>query len=258
MRILRLATSDDNIEDVPAHLRSPRIAEAVLADALGEPVETIVRAIWPTPNLPDLVEGWIRQHRPDIVYFNVIPFWYVYESVPARVTRRFGRVGRRLGTLGSQVSRTSFASTALGRCLRNVGLRTIGGDTHFTTSRVIEVAEACIRRIVTHEDVVLVVIGSTGRRCTAYGWGGVARDRARRVVVHEAVSALCQQLHVPYYGGADLMRANRWRALVGTDRTHLGVDGQREMGLAQGAEMLAAWTAAGRAPAAADAARQGS
>ena len=246
MRVLRLGTSDDVIDDVAEHLRSPRIAESVLAEAVGEPVETIVRPIWPRPNLPELVDRWLDQYRPDLVYFTVVPFWYVYESVPVRVERRLGRFGRKVAPVGQRAAATPFSNTLPFRALRAAGMRTIGGEAHFTPGQVLEVVEACIRRIVAREDVALVVIGSTGRRCAAYSWGGVARDRARRATVHESLSTLCAQLHVPYFGGDSLMTSRQWKALLGTDGTHLGIDGQRSMGLEQGARMLAAWDAAGR------------
>jgi hypothetical protein len=250
MRVLRLATSDDVIRDVPEQLRSPRIAESVLAAAVGEPVETIARPIWPRPNLPDLVDRWLEQYRPNLVYFTVVPFWYVYESVPVRLERRLGPVGRKLGPVGQRVAGTPFSNTLLFRALRLAGMRTMGGEPHFSPEQVLEVVSACIRRIVVHEDVALVVIGSTGRRCVSYGWGGVARDSGRRATVHEGLSALCSQLHVPYFGGDRLMQTSRWKALLGTDGSHLGVEGQRAMGLEQGAQMVAAWDAAGRARAA--------
>lgn len=204
-------------------------------------------AVWPTPALPGLVDRWIEQYHPDIVYLHVVPYWYVFESVPVRVERRFGSPGKKLAGAGVRAAGGRLAGTLPLRALRTIGLRTIGGEAHFTPEQVIEVVESCIRRIVAREDVVLAVVGSTGRRCAGYGWGGVGRDRGRRATVHQAISGLCSQLHVPYQGKLELMDAESWKALLGRDRTHLGVEAQRSMGLEQGALMLDAWTKWGRA-----------
>jgi len=246
MRILRLAGSDDALRDVPEELRSPAIAEAAFSQAVGEPVETIVRPIWPDPHLPELLERWLDQYQPDLVFFYVVPFWYVYESVPIRVQRQLGRLGGKLSEAGRRVASKPFASSLPFRALRLASLRTVGGETPFTPEQVLDVSESCIRRVVAREDVVLVVIGSTGRRCTAYGWGGPARDQARRAVVHNRLTSLRAELHVPYFGGDSLMQSGEWKALLGPDRTHLSVEGQRTVGLEQAAHMLAAWERAGR------------
>jgi hypothetical protein len=68
MRVLRLSNSDDTAGELSPEVRAWHIAGEVLAAALGEPVETTTRVIWPEPSLPDLVDRWLDRYEPDMVF----------------------------------------------------------------------------------------------------------------------------------------------------------------------------------------------
>src|SRR4029079_15876972 len=84
VRILRLSNSDDMREAPDVPRRAYRIVEAALTAETGEPVETIVRDAWPEPNLPDVVDGWLKRYEPDIVFLKVSSYWFTYRSTPLK------------------------------------------------------------------------------------------------------------------------------------------------------------------------------
>ena len=60
MKVLRLGNSNDTTASVPEELKSPAVANAILAAASGEPVELVTRMMWPSEQIPGLVEKWLR------------------------------------------------------------------------------------------------------------------------------------------------------------------------------------------------------
>ena len=75
MKVLKLPTSDELAADIPDEARAYRVAERVIAERTGEPVETRLKAIWPSERLPDLVARWRDECQPDVVLVTVNPFW---------------------------------------------------------------------------------------------------------------------------------------------------------------------------------------
>lgn len=71
MRILRLSTSDDLRPELPESGRIHRLVEQAFAAETGEPVETLIRVIWPTPGLADVIDRWLESYDPDVVFFRV-------------------------------------------------------------------------------------------------------------------------------------------------------------------------------------------
>jgi len=244
VKVLRLGNSNDRALDLPEHLRSWRIAEAALAEAAGEPVETVIREIWPSDGLPDLIDGWIRRYQPDLVFLKQNSYWTNTESVPLRLERRFGRPGKALGEAGTGMADRPIGQTRALRFVRRALLRTIGGDTFFETDYVLALMEQCLRRIVAHEELVVVVQGSAGRARSMTGRGGRERHQRRRVIMHEGMSRICADLRVTYFGTATTMSESETKQLLGADGTHRGVEGQRVDGFAQGRHMAEAWLAA--------------
>ena len=55
MKILRLGNSDDYAEHIPVGSRAFEFAERALVELSGEPVETVLRVVWPAPALPDMM-----------------------------------------------------------------------------------------------------------------------------------------------------------------------------------------------------------
>lgn len=95
IRILRLGNSDDTSPGIPDDQRAYALAAQVLEDAAGQPVETVVRTIWPDPELPGLIDEWLDRYKPDLVFLKVTWYWYGYESVPLRLERRLRWIGKR-------------------------------------------------------------------------------------------------------------------------------------------------------------------
>ena len=122
MRILRLSTSDDLRPEVPETDRIHRLVEHAFAAETGQPVETMIRVIWPTPALPDAIDRWLQSYDPDVVFFRVSSYWFTYESVPLRLERsRLGRPARALARAGfASADAPRLAYTPLYRGTRNV------------------------------------------------------------------------------------------------------------------------------------------
>ena len=104
MRVLRLGNSEDRSPGIADSDRAWYIAGIVLAEACGESVETVVRPISPTRELPDLLDKWLDEYQPDLVLLKVTWYWYSYESVPRRIERLFGRFWSKPFFSGEQTS----------------------------------------------------------------------------------------------------------------------------------------------------------
>ncbi|MGH2632945.1 MAG: hypothetical protein ACRDG3_06005, partial [Tepidiformaceae bacterium] len=162
MRILRLSTSDDLRPEVPESDRIHRLVEQTLTEETGQPVETMIRVIWPTPALPEAIGRWLDSYDPDVVFFRVSSYWFTYESVPLKFERsRFARPGHVLARAGFASASTPWlAYTPVYRGARNLARRVIGSAVNFTPDEVIEAVEGSLRRIVQHERAVVVVRGA--------------------------------------------------------------------------------------------------
>ena len=182
MRILRLSTSDDLHPSVPDELRGYRIVERTVAAETGEPVETILREIWPEANLPDVVGAWLDRYEPDIVFLRVSSFWASYQSVPLKLRRS------RLGAPGRALARAGFAAAEVPRvghsrafiAFRDAARRVIGGATYFTPEEVIERLTLTMRRVLRREGVLLIVRGGLVAETAGCPAGVVAREEEKR------------------------------------------------------------------------------
>ena len=245
MRILRLGNSEDTSAGIPDELRGWRIAEQLLALDIGEPVETIVRPIWPSPELPRLLAKWLDEYQPDMVFLKVTWFWYGYESVPRRIERLLGRAGKPIARAGlSAAGNKRLARNRAFKFGRRVAHRIIGGDTPFNSHYVLELMETCIRQVVAKEDIVLLV------KCS----GASERDEGALAGYHErfmrrhdevagGIERLCDQLHVSHTRSLPAPPGPNEELRKG-DGLHLGSGGQERMGVAEGRAMVAAWRVA--------------
>src|SRR5690349_658619 len=93
VRVLRLGNSNDHVGAVPADQQSWKVAERAFSEQLGEPVETILKRVWPNSDLPTILDRWVTEFEPDLVVLQVNNFWYGHESAPLWLDRRFGRAG---------------------------------------------------------------------------------------------------------------------------------------------------------------------
>jgi hypothetical protein len=206
-------------------------------------VETITRIGWPTLAFPSLVERWLDQYEPDIVWFKVNPYWYNYESVPLKLERAMGRFGRPMRAIRRGAPKIDWLANSWPyRFSRWLGDRTIGGATYFTIGEVLARVDETIRVIVAHEEIGLVVRGTAGGRHKARRTkGAYARREARRLQVHHALAALCAEHHVIYNGREAPLNRDEETALVGQDAFHRGTEGHLETGLLEGAVLVEAW-----------------
>jgi hypothetical protein len=155
MKVLFLGNSNELYGDIPESERRTSRAARALEEAFGEPVETVVRTIWPTEKLPGTIDKWMRESGPDIVYLNVVAFWFNFQSVPLKVERMLGPLGRPVKDAGIKASQVPWLGhTALFHWLREICQRVIGGATFFEPDEVTEVISDCVRTIVRHEQAV--------------------------------------------------------------------------------------------------------
>jgi len=201
MKLLWLGTSNDIEGYLPEEQRSPALAAKMLSEATGLPVDVRARAIWPTADLPALVERWMERDTPDMVFLRVVTYWCAYESVPLKLQRMLPWIGKPLGDLGQKAAGTSWIGTTRPfHWSRLAAQRIIGGATPFEPGEIVERMEACIRAILRHEDVTLLVQGP--RHVQRYQQSDRAERRGeqRRLVVHRALRRLCEDLRVTYAG----------------------------------------------------------
>ncbi len=242
--MLRLGNSNEFSDGVPEEDRMAAVAERILADGTGLEVQTIRKKIWPTEKLPGLVDEWMDEYQPDIVYLKANVFWWTHESVPLRIERRVPVVGKYIARAGWKAQdKPAVATSTAGRSLRQFLERRIGGDTSFTSAQVVACVEQVIRRVVAHEHVGLLVNGPAGQRPRPELTPAQVERRNRRTSeVHRPLKALCDDLHVPYIGRDgprppdELERPPR-----GPDGFHSGVEGNHRQGRKQGEALLALW-----------------
>jgi len=212
-------------EDVlfPSRMRGP------LAAALGEPVEITAKVAWPTANLPRVAARWVSEIHPELIVFPISSFWFLYESVPVRLERELGLVGRFIAAGSLKAAATPWlAHNSPFQSFRRGVQRRVGGKSYFEPAQVIDVATATIRSLVREERAYLVVIGPSGGDDWATDAPSARRIEARRAQVDDAMAKLCRSLHVEYWDGSAMsrMRGMQPRSLQG-DRLHLDAEGHR-------------------------------
>ncbi len=202
MRILFLGSSNDAGNWVAPTQKKHVLAGTRLEEEWGEPVEWVVKGIWPTEDLPQHVQEWVEESQPDVVYLNTGSYWFLYRSVPNRVKRLLGKVGgERVGEAGARIARSErWAHNRAFRGLRKVLQETIGGDTYFTTQQVIDRMSECLRVAVRSEGTIVVVKGPHGKSRYSARKRQFERDERERMKLHTALEQLCAQLHATYDG----------------------------------------------------------
>ncbi|MGE3076001.1 MAG: hypothetical protein AB7N24_08960 [Dehalococcoidia bacterium] len=233
MKILGLVGSDvhggnANIAKQDLYPERMRVG---LETALGEEVEVVSRAVWPTRELPALVDRWMKEFEPDLVVFSVSGYSFLYESTPVRVERRLGRLGRLIG-------RTSLRAAAQPRLAHNRPFqwsrrtvqRIIGGEAWFTAKEVSDVSQQVISTVLRSESGYIEVFGPSGGEKWSRNQAHLDRLIARRRRVDRELAAFCQAHHVEYWDEA--RRATiadpKPKALQGDD-LHLNREGHKRM-----------------------------
>jgi hypothetical protein len=243
VKILRLGNSDDLNPAVPVEDQGWYYSQSLISAAIGEPVETVVRPIWPGLELPGLVDEWLDRYEPDLVFLKVTWYWYAYESVPRRIERIFGRAGKPVANAGlAAAKKPALARNAGFKAGRRLAHRLIGGDTPFSPKQVITVMEETIRRVTAREDIALLVKGTGDGRGPEDGIpGSHARYTKRRIEVEGTLQRFCESVHVPYIGTGRIPSVAGRMDLEKTDGLHRKAASHNRMGLWEGEAMLKAW-----------------
>ena len=211
-----------------------------MAELAGEPVETVVKVFWPTPDLPDIVERWIDRFEPDVIFIRAAAFWCSYESVPLRVERKLGPVGKPLARAGVKASGSRLGHVGAFHYVRRLAGRTIGGDFNFEPAEATAIVEAVFRRALSHEALVPVMRGPGMARDSTGTRAGLLRAQRRNAELSALLAKMCQSLHIPYVPVEDTFDAS----LLAEDQFHSNEAGQRHQGELEGRAIAQAWIAA--------------
>lgn len=244
MEVLRLGNSYEHDPNIPPEANKSAVADRLLAEAIGEPVETTARVIWPDPGLPDLIDRWIERYQPELVLLVVSSYWFTHVSLPLAIERRFGRVGKPIARAGDRlVHKPWLAKNSAFNAARQAARGAIGGETHFTAEQVIQSMEACVRRILAHEDVALTVRGPR----IAFAPEGSEKVKRlaeeRRSLVDRHMADFCRQLHIEYVAFASGVNPDAVPEEFQTDGVHVTVGVHAQQGKIEGEAMIAAWKA---------------
>ncbi|MEX0783616.1 MAG: hypothetical protein WD557_13310 [Dehalococcoidia bacterium] len=235
-----MGNSTDMDSNVPERERSAWLSAAVFASETGVDPQLTVRTIWPSKRLPGLVEGWLGEHEPEVVFFMVNAFWFTYPSVPLRLRRLLGPVGKAVSDFGLRVGgNPTFTRRRLFQLARRWTVRAIGGDTHFTPESVLSTVEACLRAIVVREDIVLVVRGPLASHGVEIGGRMERRSNDAWRQVDGGLRRLCASLHVEYGGLDDPMDTRG--SLSAADLVHPDAAGHQYRAELEGMLMVRGW-----------------
>ncbi len=239
MIVLRLTSSVDTFPEIPEEERSFRISARALEEASGEPVETIVRTVWPSEALPDIIENWIERYRPDFVLFWVNPHWFTRIDVPLP-TRSNNRALRVAGRLAKRAGIKKQLAARAGRVRRRWLLWRLGGSEAFEPDAVVKLTETCLRRILRHEEVMPFVRGPMYPAVIVETRSAIARAEARRLVVDRGVNKICGELRIPYMRSTDGLGYLK-RRLWASDGIHQNAVAHAEMGADEAQILIRAW-----------------
>ncbi len=201
LKILWLSNSNDNRANLTEGARRPELMAKMLEHEIGRPVTLVTKPIWPSEELPEIIERWMTREEPDIVWLNTSAYWFAYESVPLRLKNRLGRVGDGVSGIGIRAGKDPrFANSATFRLLRKLLQLTIGGDTQLTPQQVVERQTKSARTIARQEHVVLILEGPSGRQNFYASKRSEMRAERKRLYVHSRLRALAQELRAGYCG----------------------------------------------------------
>ena len=250
MRILRLGHSGDNYHAVAETDRSYNITARAIEAAIGEPVETTCRVLWPAPSLPDLVESWIDRFEPDIVLFWPNAYWFSYVDLPPPPPKSKRKLVKAAGRLAARAHvKKPLVLRATKLRMQVLVARGVGREL-FEPEEMIELGETIVRRVLRHEEVSLIVRGyewpTPTRSPGVLNHKMLARAEARRRKVDRALGVLCGQLHIPFWGAEDGLRIIR-EGYVGADGMHPNEKNHARMAVEETEVILKIWEESGRA-----------
>ncbi len=202
MRLLRMGSSQETNPLIPEASRVGAVACRLFQEATGEPLELTARSIWPAANLPDIVDGWMTRHKPELVFLVSSGFWYTYDSSMLKLQRKWPFLTPAMRPVTQLSFFDWFAQNRAYRVLRRAALRTIGGVPIFTVDQVAETMELCLRRVLAHEPAAVIM-----RNGASVAHTSTPSNRAecyrRHAELHTRLEAICERLHVVYRGRGD-------------------------------------------------------
>jgi hypothetical protein len=241
VRVLWLGGSNDDFGPIPEEQRGFAIAREILESESGEAVTLVRKHIWPTKALPALVERWLRETNPDVVYLKANTYWICYESVAAKAGRRWGGRGERFVLKGQQaLGEDRLTGTFLWRTAQWVGHHTIGTSAFFEPMDVVQTLEAILRTVLREEGTSAVMRGGFPPIGVPAGRARAVAD-ARYEMMHDELGAVCGRLHVPFLQDERYQSDHEVRALKASDLVHPNVAGHARTGALDGRALVDAW-----------------
>ncbi|MEX0782650.1 MAG: hypothetical protein WD557_08370 [Dehalococcoidia bacterium] len=199
MKLLLLGNSMDRQRDVPSEQRRGSLMARELEAATGEPVEIVTKGFWPSARVAGLVGQWLEEEQPDLLLITATAYPFAYPSVPLRVARLLGPLGKPVRRAGVGAANTPWlAHNAIFRALRRFAQVTIGGATYLTVDEVIANISDAVRVAVRHEDVVVVLKGPGGGGRYQPTARASRAAEAKRQRVLDALEKLCAEVHVDF------------------------------------------------------------
>ncbi len=243
MRVLRLGTSNDDTPELPEEQRGWKIAERMLAESAGEPVDTVLKRAWPNEAFPAMVGRWMDEYEPDLVVLRINWFWYGYESIPLWFERRMGRFGRWLARIGIRVGESpGFADNRYAQFVRRSLTKVLPSTAYFTPAELAATLEAVLRRVVRNENVVVLVRGTDGWDwAPMYSDKQMRRQHLRGLEVRRRMEAICDELHVRFIYTDRARSRDELETGLNSARWHNNADGERRAGEIDGQAMVTAW-----------------
>lgn len=128
-------------------------------------------------------------------------FWFNYRSAPTLVKRRFGPAGRPIAAAAAWAGRNHhLAYSRAFQKARKFATDRVGGDAHFEPDHVIDISLQMLRRIMSAEGAVPLVIGPMGGMDHLLPPSLRDEGASRRMKVHLALKQFCEAHHIEYWG----------------------------------------------------------
>ncbi len=241
MKILRLGVSHDARDDIPFDERQHVIAERKLEEATGLEWDTVLKSMWPTAQLPALVERWVEREEPDMVLLFLAGYWASWGSTAVRLERRLPFVGKHAADLARKVATSESAKPhrTLDR-LRGVASAAIGVDFNFEPDELVSRFETITRQLLRNGHF-LTPGGGRGRPPRRPTKRQTRQSIARYSLFARGIEELCRQLHVEFLPYEHLPEDQKFSDRVPGDPAHYTVEGARRHGIREGELMIRAW-----------------
>jgi hypothetical protein len=171
--------------------------------------------------------------------FRLSSYWVAYESVPLRIERKLGAVGRPVARAGLRIGdRPRLIEHRTFKEARRLIARTIGGDTNFTPEQAAGALDAVFRAIVAREGPLAVVRG-TSLILNSTGTAACLRRSTRRIAeLNSLVEASCERLHISFEPEPPANTVSTTRL---DDDLHDSAIAHQQLGEAEGKLIATAW-----------------